>query len=194
MTEEQLVQIVFPASSKKNSPLPVSDAHKALPELQAASEIGIICGKPTPRPAVPRQAFLPIPVKSQHEVLRKKSFAQKPGIDRQELRHLTAEAGRPLRTPLPLQGEGIAVFPQQGAAMTSKTKQKEQSMTSKTKQIEVCDSCLDVACDMGIGTSASRTCIMQEFSPELPGHPCDAAIGLGRGDPDFRHRSCGGRS
>ena len=78
--------------------------------------------------------------------------------------------------------------------MTSKTKQKEQSMTAKTKQIEVCDTCPDVACDVGIETNASRTCIMQEFGRELPSHLCAATIDVRHGDPDFRNRSCGGRS
>ncbi len=151
MWSEQLVQIVFPASARKNCRHPVSIAHKALPELQAAGGIGIatvsrrrpgnfkhpqwprgagwtlsarfqlrsypclpclylregrpVCGAALgggPRPAETSQ--------DPAEVLRKTSLAQKPGIDRQELRRLTAEAARPLRTPLPLQEEGIEVF------------------------------------------------------------------------------------
>ena len=51
MSDEQLVQIVFPTSTKKNFRHLVSDAHKVLVELQVAGEIDIIDGKPVP----PRQ-------------------------------------------------------------------------------------------------------------------------------------------
>ena len=48
MTDAQLVQIVFPTSTKKNFRRLVSDAHKVLLELQVAGEIDITAGKPVP--------------------------------------------------------------------------------------------------------------------------------------------------
>ena len=51
MTDEQLVQIVFPASAKKNFRDLLYDAHKVFLELQRAGEIAIIDGKPMPPPS-----------------------------------------------------------------------------------------------------------------------------------------------
>ena len=48
MTDDQLIQIVFPTSAKKNFRHLVSDAQKVLLELQRAGEIDIIDGKPVP--------------------------------------------------------------------------------------------------------------------------------------------------
>ena len=51
MTDEQLVQIVFPTSAKKNFRDLLYDAHKVFLELQRAGEIAIIDGKPMPPPS-----------------------------------------------------------------------------------------------------------------------------------------------
>ena len=48
MTDDQLIQIVFPTSAKKNFRHLVSDAQKVLLELQKARELDIIDGKPVP--------------------------------------------------------------------------------------------------------------------------------------------------
>ena len=48
MTDAQLVQLVFPTSSKKTHRHLVSDARKVLEELRKAGEIDIIKGKPVP--------------------------------------------------------------------------------------------------------------------------------------------------
>ena len=49
MTDEQLVQIVFPTSARKARRKLVSDAHRVFEELRRAGEIDIIDGKPVPR-------------------------------------------------------------------------------------------------------------------------------------------------
>ena len=48
MTDEQMVQIVFPTSAKKQFRNLVKDAHKVFLELQRAGESTIIDGKPMP--------------------------------------------------------------------------------------------------------------------------------------------------
>ena len=53
MTDEQLVQLVFPTSAKKNSRDLLYDAHRVVKELQQAGELDIIDGKVVPPRALP---------------------------------------------------------------------------------------------------------------------------------------------
>ena len=53
MTDEQLVQIVFPTSAKKQFRNLVHDAHQVFLQLQRAGEIDVIDGKPVPPRKLP---------------------------------------------------------------------------------------------------------------------------------------------